>query len=638
MFKERLKMSSSGVIMALFLAVAPSYLVAAVAEGLSPYDLKAHYTKSEFMITMRDGVRLHTTVYRPREATTPLPFLLFRTPYGTGPYGPDAYPKKLGRSIYSHSFEEEGFIFVLQDMRGRFLSEGGPEKPGSESDGGPGHASSDTYDTIEWLLANVPDNNGRVGLWGISASASLVLAGMINPHPAIRAASPQAPSVDNFIGDDFHHNGAFRLAYTFFWLSRNAHVRKGPSEQDSEEPLDFGTPDGYSFFLNMGPLSNANEVYLRDRVPEWNTLIKHGTYDEYWQRRELSHYLKNITFPVLNVAGWFDAEDFYGPITVYHQIEKYSPESNNFLYVGPFEHAGWNEHPDGNSLGNIRFKGSPAVYFREEIQLPFFRFYLKDKGEFNLSKVMAYETGANQMHTFDHWPPTDRTTERRLYLRAGGKLSFDRSPQDKGNDFDEYVSDPAKPVPSTAEIKLEPGQLWMVEDQRFSATRPDVLVYETDALKEDLVVAGPIVGHLVVSSSGTDSDFVLKIIDVYPGAATDNDPDPCKVRMGDYQMLLSGEVFRAKFRNSFVHPTPLVPNQPTAVETDLHDRYHRFLKGHRIMVHIQSTWFPVIDRNPQIFTDIYHAKASDFRKATQRVYRGAKLRSYLVLPVLNESK
>jgi putative CocE/NonD family hydrolase len=612
---------------------------ASTSSTQSGYDVKAHYEKAEFMIPMRDGVKLHTSVYRPRNSKEKLPFLLFRTPYGTGPYGPDAYPDRLGRSDYSHSFEEEGFLFVTQDIRGKFLSEGDfmdmrpiiPGKRGTQTDG-----STDTYDTIEWLLKNVSGHNGRVGLWGISASGTAVLWGLVNPHPAVRAASPQAPAVDMFLGDDFHHNGAFRLAYTFFWLSQNASARSGPSESDSR-PFEFGTPDGYRFFLNMGPLSNANALYLHNRVPSWNEFMAHATYDEYWKSRNMVPHIKDLSFPVLNVAGWFDAEDFYGPMSVYRQIEEHSPQSLNFLYVGPFEHAGWNEHPDGNSLGNIQFKGDPAIHFREDIQLPFFRYYLKDKGEFKASRIMSYETGANQMRSFEHWPPDTQTTNRKLYLREHGRLSMESPASDDDRGYDEYVSDPAKPVPSTAEIRVHPGQLWMVEDQRFSATRPDVLVYESDELKEDIVVAGPIVGHLMVSSTGTDSDFILKIIDVYPGAAPDNDPNPCNVRMGDYQMLLSGEVFRAKFRNSFENPAPLVPNQPTPIVINLHDRHHRFLKGHRIMVHIQSTWFPVIDRNPQTFTDIYHAKASDFRKATERIHRSKRINSYLDLPILNET-
>jgi uncharacterized protein len=627
-----------------------SLLVIAILGGLclgagrlvSPikYDVKAHYKKLEFMIPMRDGIRLHTTIFCPRNSTEKLPFLLFRTPYGTGPYGLDAYPSRLGLTEHSHSFEEEGFIFVRQDIRGKFLSEGEfvdmrpiiPDRQGTQTDG-----STDTYDTIEWLLKNVPQNNGRVGLWGISASATSVLWGMINPHPAIRAASPQAPAVDMFIGDDFHHNGAYRLAYAFFWLAGNAEARTGPSSKDNGIPFDFGTPDGYRFFLEMGPVSNANALYLHDHVPIWNRFMEHSNYDEYWKSQNMVAYLKDIPFPVLNVAGWFDAEDFYGPMTVYRQVSAHSPKSKNFLYVGPFEHAGWNEHPDGNSLGDIQFKGSPAVHFREEVQLPFFRYYLKDEGEFSVPKVMAYETGGNEMHAFDHWPPVEETTGRKLYLREGGKLSFDPPQGEEGGVFDEYVSDPSKPVPFTDEIRVSPGQLWMIGDQRFSSRRPDVLVYETEELAEDIVVAGPLVGHLMASSSGTDSDFILKVIDVYPGTAPDNYPDLCHVRMGGYQMLLSGEVFRAKFRKSFENPEPLVPNEPATIEINLHDRYHRFLKGHRIMVQVQSTWFPVIDRNPQVFIDIYHAKASDFQKATERIYRSPQANSYLLLPVLNGS-
>jgi putative CocE/NonD family hydrolase len=614
-------------------------LLAGSAFPETSFDARANYQKSEVMIQMRDGVRLHTTIYVPRNTMEKLPFLLFETPYGTPPYGPNAYRNHLGLSEYSHSMEDEGFIFVFQDLRGKFLSEGQyismrpiiPNKVGTQTDG-----STDTFDTIEWLLKNVRGNNGRVGLWGISASATAVLWGLVNPHPAIKAASPQAPAVDMFIGDDFHHNGAFRLAYTFFWLSRNASARSGPSQQDSK-PFDFGTPDGYRFFSEMGPLTNANRLYLKDSVPTWNEFMAHAVYDDYWKAQNMVPFIKDLTFPVLNVAGWFDAEDFYGPMSVYHQIARYSPNSKDFLYIGPFEHGGWNEHPDGNSLGQIRFQGSPAVQFREEVQLAFFRYYLKGKGKFDFPPVMVYETGSNEMRNYDHWPPFERTQNQRLYFRPGGKLSFDPPNTADAAGFDEYISDPAKPVPSTAEIRINPGQLWMIEDQRFSATRPDVLVYQTDTLTEDLVLAGPIVGHLSVSSSGTDSDFILKIIDVFPGDTPDATASPCSTRMGGYQMLLSGEVFRAKFRNSFAHPQPMIPGHPTHLEIDLHDRNHSFLKGHRIMVHVQSTWFPVIDRNPQLFTDIYQAKPGDFHKAFERVYHSPRFPSYLELPVLKRA-
>jgi uncharacterized protein len=616
-------------VLGLAFTAAPAVLL----ESPPPFDVKAHYQKSTYMVPMRDGVKLHTTVYAPREVREKLPFLLLRTPYGTGPYG-DEYRTSLGPSRHSFEFEEDGFIFVFQDVRGKFKSEGEftvmrphrPGKKGKETD-----ESSDTYDTIDWLLKNVPNNNGRVGTIGTSYPGFQVIHSMIEAHPALRAASPQASPIDMWLGDDFHHNGAFRLQYTFSWLSGSARARKGPSEKDSGS-FDPGTPDGYRFFQELGPVANVDERYFHGEVPEWNAYMQHGDYDDYWEKQNFGKYLTNISMPVLNVAGWFDAEDFYGPMAIYREIEKRNPGNKSTLIVGPFSHGGWNSHPDSSALGNIRFAGQPGVYFREKVQFPFFRHYLKDKGELALPEVLAYETGAGEWRSYDKWPPADRITEKRLYLRAGGKLSFD-SPAD-ADAGDAYVSDPAKPVPSTAETRFTQGHTWMIEDQRFSASRPDVLVYQTDELTEDVTVSGPIVARLFVTSTGTDADFIVKMIDVYPGTAPDNDPNPAGVRMGHFQMLLAGEVFRAKYRNSASKPEPLVPGEVTPIRIDLRDRHHRFLKGHRIMVHVQSTWFPVIDRNPQVFTDIYHAKESDFRKATQTIVRTAKNPSHVEVGIL----
>ncbi len=612
------------------------FLLLLVALGVwaqETYDVRAHYRKAEYMVPMRDGVRLHTTVYAPKNAKEKAPFLITRTPYGTGPYGPNAYRMNLGPSRHSFDFEKEGFIFVFQDVRGKYQSEGEfvvmrphkLHKSGAEAD-----ESSDLYDTIEWLLKNIPNHNGRVGQIGTSYPGFQVVMGMIDAHPALQASSPQASPSDMYIGDDFHHNGAFRLAYTFGWLSSNARARSGPSDKD-RFAFDAGTPDGYRFFLDLGPLSNANERYFHDQVPEWNVFMQHPDYDEYWRKQNVLQYLSGITHPVLNVAGWFDAEDFYGPMTIYETIEKTTPDNQSILAVGPFSHGGWNSDPDGNSLGNIRFAGAPARFFRDKVQFPFFRYHLKGKGALDLPEVLAYETGANEWRSFDRWPPVNRTVERKLYFRGGGKLSFSPPGESEESVSDSYASDPVRPVPSTGEIRFMPGHLWMVEDQRFSASRPDVLVYQTDPLTEDMTFSGRLIANMYVSTSGTDSDYIVKLIDVYPGNAPDNAPNPCGVRMGDFQMLLSAEVFRAKYRNSFSNPEPMIPNQPALVPIDLRDKSHRFLKGHRIMVHVQSTWFPVIDRNPQVFLNIYKAKDSDYRRAEQRVYRSVTRPSHVVL-------
>jgi uncharacterized protein len=606
-------------------------------QGAQAYDVKAHYRKMEHDVPMRDGVKLHTTVYAPLREDEKSPILLLRTPYGTGPYGPENYRDSLGPSSHSHEFEEEGFIFVFQDVRGKFKSEGSftvmrphrPKKTGTETD-----ESSDTYDTIDWLLKNVPNHNGRVGMIGTSYPGFQVVHGMIDAHPALKAASPQASPSDMWLGDDFHHNGAFRLTYTFSWLSGSARARKGPSEADRGR-FDPGTPDGYRFFLELGPLKNVNARYFHDEVPEWNTYMQHPDYDEYWEAQNMLPYLKGIGMPVLNVAGWFDAEDFYGPMTIYREIEKRNPGNRSTLVVGPWSHGGWNSHRDGRSLANIQFTEATATYFRDEVQFPFFRHHLKDEGQLNLPEVLAFETGGNTWKRFDAWPHPERTASRRLYLLPDRRLGF-AAPGASGDGVDRYVSDPAKPVPYTAETRFTQGHLWMLEDQRFAATRPDVLVYETDELQEDLTVSGPIQARLFVSTSGTDADYIVKLIDVYPGTAPDNDPNPGGVRMGHFQMLVSAEVFRAKYRNDFRKPEPLVPNEPAVITIDLPDRNHRFRKGHRLMVQIQSTWFPLIDRNPQVFTNIYEANASDFRSATHQVHRSGARASHLVLPVVTQ--
>ena len=610
----------------------------AVGQRAPAYDVKANYRKLEHDIPMRDGVKLHTTVYSPVRTDEKFPILLLRTPYGTGPYGPDSYAPHLGPSSHSHEFEDEGFIFVFQDVRGKFKSEGSftvtrphrPKKTGTETD-----ESSDTYDTIDWLVKQVPNNNGRVGMIGTSYPGFQVVHGLIDAHPALKAASPQASPSDMWLGDDFHHNGAFRFMYTFSWLSGSARARKGPSETDRGR-FDPGTPDGYRFFLELGPVKNVNARYFHDQVPEWNTYMQHPDYDAYWEAQNMLPYLNKITIPVLNVAGWFDAEDFYGPMTIYREIEKRNPTNRSTLVVGPWSHGGWNSHPDGRSLSHIQFSEATATYFRQEVQFPFFRHHLKDEGASNLPEILAFETGGNSWKRFGAWPHHAPSQARQLYLQPNGKLAFSRPSEADG--VDTYVSDPAKPVPYTAETRFTQGHLWMLEDQRFAASRPDVLVYETEELQEDVTISGPIQARLFVSSSGTDADFIVKLIDVYPGTAKDNEPNPSGVRMGHFQMLVSGEVFRAKYRNSYRKPEALVPNEPAAITIDLPDRNHRFLKGHRLMVQIQSTWFPLIDRNPQVFTNIYEAKESDFRAATQRVYRSASRPSHLVVPVAPAEK
>ena len=597
-------------------------------------DLRQHYVKSERMIPMRDGVKLFTIIYEPQDKTRRYPFLLLRTPYSIPPYGPGEYREQLGPSP---EFDRDGFIFVFQDVRGKFRSEREfvVMRPPAPPDADPSATdeSTDNYDTIQWLLDNLENHNGRVGQWGISYPGYQTVMGMIDAHPALQASSPQAPPSNMFIGDDWHHNGAFRLMYAFSWLSRNARVRTGLTEE-REAGFDYGTPDGYRFFLELGPIANVNESYFHYSVPTWNEFMEHGTYDEYWQRQNLLRYLKGITHPVLNVAGWFDAEDFYGPMSIYYAMEKETPGNQSTLVVGPWLHGGW-ARMDGSSLGHIDFDSKTSHYYQQEVLFPFFMHHLKDAPDPKLPEAVVFETGANQWRRYDRWPPSEAIA-RQLYFHGDGKLSFERPGEsvELGESFDSYISDPDRPVPFSAEIRTTQGHLWMIEDQRFASRRPDVLVYETDVLTEDVTIAGPIIAKLDVSTTGTDADFVVKLIDVLPGDHLDRKPNPSGVRMGNFEMLLAGEVFRAKFRSSYSEPQPLVPGEITRLAFDLRDRSHTFKKGHRIMVHVQSSWFPVIDRNPQTFVDIYSASDDDFQKAEHRVYRSAQHPSHLELRVI----
>jgi uncharacterized protein len=597
-----------------------------------PFDVKAHYIKRDYMVPMRDGVKLFTIVYTPRDTTRPQPIILFRTPYSIRPYEPDVYRAQLGPSA---EFDRDGFIFVFQDVRGKFRSEGEfevmrpfrPVKRGaSDVD-----ESSDTYDTIEWLLRNVRPHNGRVGMWGVSYPGWQVVLGMMNPHPALKAASPQASPSDMFIGDDFHHNGAFRLMYAFSWLAGNARTRTGQSTERGGA-FSYGTPDGYRFFMDAGAPSRIDSLYFHGQVPAWNDFMRHPNYDEYWQAQNVLTHLGTVPaeLPILNVAGWFDAEDFYGPTSIYYTLEKLHPRNRSVLAIGPWLHGGWNSMP-GDQLGHIRFGSQTSRHFQTEIQFPFFQCHLKDVCTKPIAEATVFETGANVWRTYDAWPPR-AAAERRLYFHAHGKLSFEPPATDG---FDEYTHDPNRPVPFSAEIRTTQGHLWMIEDQRFAATRPDVLVYESEPLTEDVTIAGPIIASLFASTSGTDADWVVKLIDVLPGDTPNPDPNPAGVRMGHFQMLLAGEVFRAKYRQSYEQPAPLVPDQATEIRFDVRDRYHTFRKGHRIMVQIQSSWFPVIDRNPGTFTDIYHARPSDYRRTLQRVYRSPGNASHLLLRVVS---
>ncbi|MBA3322520.1 MAG: CocE/NonD family hydrolase [Pyrinomonadaceae bacterium] len=588
------------------------------------FDVKAHYTKTEQLIPMRDGVKLFTSIYVSKDTAQKYPIMLIRTPYTVAPYGTDAYKENLGPSP---AFAREGYIFVYQDVRGRWLSEGEyvnvrphrAQKSGTKDI----DESTDTYDTVEWLLKNVPNHNGRVGMWGISYPGFYVSAGIIDSHPAIKAASPQAPIADWFIGDDFHHNGALFLPHGFNFLASFGRPRPKPTTQ-APPRFEHGTPDGYKFFLEMGPLKNANERYFKDEVAFWNEMMAHPNYDEYWQARNLLPHLKNVKTAVMTVGGWFDAEDLYGALKTYDSIERKNPGIYNVLVMGPWFHGGW-ARGDGEGLGDVRFGAKTSAFYRDQIELPFFNFHLKDKGELKLPEAYVFRTGANVWEQRAEWPPKNAAAQS-LYFHANGRLAL--TPQgESATAFDEYISDPNKPVPVTTKTAIGMTREYMVEDQRHAATRPDVLVYQTDALSEDVTIAGPIVANLFVSTTGTDSDFVVKLIDVYPDDAPDNEPNPSDVRMAGYQMLIRGEPMRARFRNSFTNPEPMRPGEIEKIEFTLPDAFHTFKKGHRVMIQIQSTWFPLVDRNPQKFVDINKATEADFQKATQRLYHSPKFSS-----------
>ena len=578
-----------------------------------------HYTKHEFQVPMRDGVKLFTSVYAPKDTAEHYPILLLRTPYSVGPYGQDKYRRRsLGPS---RQFDEEGFIFVYQDVRGRFMSEGEfvNMRPHLHDKPSPYDIdeASDTYDTIEWLIRNIPNNNGKVGMWGISYPGFYAAAGMIDAHPALMAVSPQAPIADWFF-DDFHHHGAFFLPHTFNFFASFGRARPEPTTERGKR-FDHGTPDGYQFFLDLGPLKNANDRYFKGEIAFWNKIVEHPNYDEFWQARNLLPHLYNVPPAVMTVGGWFDAEDLYGPLKIYRAVERNNPGVFNILVMGPWPHGGWNRI-DGDKLGSVHFGDKHSLFFREQIQLPFFNYYLKGKGALNLPEAYAFETGTNQWRTFDQWPPRE-IEQRQLYFHEAGRLSFE-SPVTQDDAYDEYVSDPAKPVPFTEDVATGMTRNYMTDDQRFAARRNDVLAYQTAVLDEDITLAGPILADLWVSTSGTAGDWIVKLIDVFPDDAPDYDDTPRGRHMGGYQMMVRSEVIRGRFRNSYEHPEPFVPNEPTNVTLELLDVLHTFKRGHRIMVQIQSTWFPLVDRNPQKYVEnVFLADDDDFIKTTNRVYR-----------------
>lgn len=577
------------------------------------------FARTDAMVAARDGVKLNTNVYVPKKQTEPLPIILLRTPYGI-----DGAAGQFRN--YLRDLAENGYIFVFQDIRGRFKSEGTfvmCRPPRDPNDPKAVDEASDTQDTITWLLENVKGHNGRVGMLGISYDGWLTACALLDPHPALKAASPQSSPADMFLGDDFHHHGAFRLSYGFEYVAMMETDKTNSSFQ-------FDTRDTYEWYLKLGALSNVNAKYFKGERPTWNDFVAHPNYDGFWKKQSLEPRLTTVTVPTLNVTGWFDQEDFRGPLKIYEHLEKHDAKDKNYLVVGPWNHGGWSGGP-GDRLGKIRFGSATGTHYRQKIQAPFFAHFLKGKGEAP-PEAQTFQTGANKWDKYDRWPPKG-VTARKLYFHPNGKLAFD-PPEDADKPADEYVSDPANPVPYrprpvTATYPGREWREWMVEDQRFTHRRPDVLTYESEPLTEDVVVAGSMTAKLFAASSGTDCDWVVRLIDVYP------DDEKEDATLGGYQLLISGEPVRARFRKSYEKPEPLTPGAVEAYTVDLHWGHHRFRKGHRVMVQVSSTWFPLIDRNPQQFVpNIFEAKDGDFRRATQSVYRSAKYPSHVVLDAL----
>ncbi|MEP6677258.1 MAG: CocE/NonD family hydrolase [Ferruginibacter sp.] len=594
--------------------------------------VKDNFTKMETNIVMRDGIKLHTVIYIPKDQSQAYPILMERTPYSSGPYGDTMMARSLGPNA---SLLKEKYIFVEQDVRGRYMSEGtnlevtpyiANKKSKKDVD-----ESSDTYDTIDWLLKNIKNNNGRVGLYGISYPGFYATASLPGAHPAIKAVSPQAPVTDEFIGDDANHNGAFFLLDNFSFMNFFDMERPGPVEDYSKPLFINNTKDVYQFYLKMGPVKNTNgPKYYNNKSVIWNEYLQHDTYDAYWKARNIRQHLKNISIPTLVVGGLFDAEDMFGALHTYEAIEKQSPGNKTQLVMGPWTHGAW-ESSEWTKFGTHEFGSNTSKFFQDSLETVFFNYYLKDKGNYNIAEATMFETGSNEWKQFAVWPPTQsKATE--YFFNDENKMSVAKTSGQ--NNFDEYISDPKKPVPYTSGIYGRRNNEYLVEDQRFAASRPDVVTYETEPLTEDMTIAGGITADLFVSTTGTDADFIVKLIDVLP----DNEPNlkvPVRgVAMAGYQRMVRAEVFRGKFRNSYEKPEAFVPGKVAEVKFQLNDALHTFKKGHKIMVQVQSSWFPLVDMNPQKFMRIPDANENDFQKANIRIYHDAQHASKIVLPVL----
>ena len=580
------------------------------------------YERMEVLITMRDGVKLNTVIFTIPNSSESLPFLFLRTPYGVS-----GYPSP-NEMMSTREMANEGYIFVFQDIRGRYKSEGKFEmmrftrdrsKPGAIDE------STDTYDTIEWLLKNIKNNNGKVGMFGVSYNAWTAMQGAVDPHPALKAISEEATPADMYLGDDFHHNGAFRLSYGFEYA-----FREEISKTDSAFP--FTKLDTYEWYLELGALSNVNKKHFHNKIPSWNNFVNHPDYDDFWKKQALAFRLDYPRVAVLHTAGWWDQEDFYGPLKAYELLEKRDSSHRNYFVAGPWNHGGW-ARGDGKTLGKIRFDQPTSEQYRAEIQAPWFAWHLKGKGDGKFPEARTFQTGSNTWQSYNSWPP-QQAIATNLYLHPDGKLSFTK-PTGGEQAFDAYISDPANPVPYRPRpivptySATSTWRTWLVDDQRFVHHRPDVLTWETEALEEDLTITGEIFAKLFASTTGSDADWIVKLIDVYP------DHFPEEPLMSGYQLMIANDVFRGRYRQSFEKPTALQPGKVNNFTIDLHAANHVFKKGHKIMVQIQSTWFPIIDRNPQTFVpNIFEAKDTDYKKATHKIFRSTSFPSHIQLPLV----
>ena len=582
------------------------------------------YNRQEVMIPMRDGIKLHTVIYTPKTQSEKLPFLLERTPYGVNDY---PSPEKNG---YVKDMAEEGYIFVYQDIRGRYLSEGKFLMQHVNSDKSNPKSfdeATDAYDTIDWLLKNIPDNNGKAGIYGISYDGWTAIIAATAPHPALKAVSEQATPSDMFMNDDFHHNGAFRLSYGFEYS-----VLTEAAKTDSL--YNFHNYDTYDWYLRLGPLSNIDEKYAHHTLPTWDNFIAHPNYDSFWQKQALTYYLDSPRTAIQHVSGWWDQEDMVGPQSAYKALEKNDRHNQNFIVLGPWRHGGWGSGED-KSLGNIKFDDqATGTYFRQQIQAKWFAWYLKGKGDGRFAEAISFQTGSNKWMNYTKWPPKEAVSKK-IYFHSGGKLSFEEPTTAETKAFDSYVSDPSKPVPYRArpvEETYGPNSrwyTWLTDDQRFADNRPDVLTWQTDTLTQDVTITGNVLAKLYASTSGSDADWVVKLIDVYPQDYKK------ELKMSGYELMIVDDVFRGRFRKSFTNPEPITPGKVEEYTIDLHGADHVFKKGHKIMVQVQSSWFPIIDRNPQKYIpNIFKATESDYQSATQKIYHSPDFASSIVLPVV----